>query len=294
MLCLEGCCVSRAHSRRSAYRVCRIDNLIYAPDTTDCVLALLDWELSTLGYPLADLAYSAMCYHFPSSDKTGVRGLPRPLPEGALLNMAHRVSRPLCKCLPCVPQQWQVCVPEQESVRCACQQDVLWYNTPQHIVCTTPLVSLCMPATAYVQSTFICLSLCAQKQRNNAQWQHQWVQSCCASDCQHAKSQSVSSPVGIPTEKEYIQMYCQARGIGVPDPTTYAFCQALSMFRIAAILAGVGARAQQGNASSKHAAQVCEVTASMINTICISGLTACLLHDKVENKDLVLKAQAET
>ncbi len=61
---------------------CRIDNLIYAPDTTDCVLALLDWELSTLGYPLADLAYSAMCYHFPSSDKTGVRGLPRPLPEG--------------------------------------------------------------------------------------------------------------------------------------------------------------------------------------------------------------------
>ena len=51
-------------------------------------------------------------------------------------------------------------------------------------------------------------------------------------------------------------MYCQARGIGVPDPTTYAFCQALSMFRIAAILAGVGARAQQGNASSKHAAEV--------------------------------------
>lgn len=62
----------------------RIDNLIYAPDSTDRVLALLDWELSTLGYPLADLAYSAMCYHFPSSDKTGVRGLPRPLPEGSL------------------------------------------------------------------------------------------------------------------------------------------------------------------------------------------------------------------
>ena len=55
-------------------------------------------------------------------------------------------------------------------------------------------------------------------------------------------------------------MYCQARGIGVPDPTTYAFCQALSMFRIAAILAGVGARAQLGNASSKHAAEVSQAT----------------------------------
>lgn len=61
---------------------CRIDNLIYSPDSTGEVLALLDWELSTLGYPLADLAYSAMCYHFPMSDKTGVRGLPTPLPEG--------------------------------------------------------------------------------------------------------------------------------------------------------------------------------------------------------------------
>lgn len=74
-------CISTFSDRWPASS-CRIDNLIYAPDTTDCVLALLDWELSTLGYPLADLAYSAMCYHFPSSDKTAVRGLPTPLPEG--------------------------------------------------------------------------------------------------------------------------------------------------------------------------------------------------------------------
>jgi len=80
----------------------------------------------------------------------------------------------------------------------------------------------------------------------------------------------------------------------VPEPTTYAFCQALSMFRIAAILAGVGARAQQGNASSKHAAQVCEVTASMRSTFCTSDFTAGLLHDKVENKDCMLKAPADT
>ena len=79
---------------------CRIDNLIYALDTTDRVLALLDWELSTLGYPLADLAYSAMCYHFPISDKTGVRGLPSPLPEGALHCPALPCPALLTSCLP--------------------------------------------------------------------------------------------------------------------------------------------------------------------------------------------------
>ena len=50
-------------------------------------------------------------------------------------------------------------------------------------------------------------------------------------------------------------IYCEARGIPQPDPVTYAFCMALSIFRGAAILAGVGARAQQGNASSAKAAQ---------------------------------------
>ncbi len=45
------------------------------------VLAILDWELSTLGHPFADLAYSAMPYHFPS----GFEALPSlgdTLPEG--------------------------------------------------------------------------------------------------------------------------------------------------------------------------------------------------------------------
>jgi aminoglycoside phosphotransferase (APT) family kinase protein len=31
------------------------------------VLALLDWELSTLGHPLADLAYFCMCLRLPST-----------------------------------------------------------------------------------------------------------------------------------------------------------------------------------------------------------------------------------
>ena len=43
----------------------RIDNLIFAPDKPE-ILAVIDWELSTIGHPLADLAYQCMQWRLPN------------------------------------------------------------------------------------------------------------------------------------------------------------------------------------------------------------------------------------
>jgi aminoglycoside phosphotransferase (APT) family kinase protein len=55
----------------------RIDNMIFAQDSAK-LLAVLDWELSTLGHPFADLAYQCMQWRLPNAgDFRGLAGLDR-------------------------------------------------------------------------------------------------------------------------------------------------------------------------------------------------------------------------
>jgi aminoglycoside phosphotransferase (APT) family kinase protein len=115
----------------------RIDNVIFHP-TEPRILAVLDWELSTLGHPLADFAYHCMVWRIPPGVFRGLGGLEL-------------------------------------------------------------------------------------------------------------------APLGIPTEREYVEAYCRRTGRAGIEPRDWDYYIVYNMFRIAAIVQGVMARALQGNASSAQA-----------------------------------------
>ena len=77
----------------------RLDNLVFHPSEPR-VLAVLDWELSTLGHPLADFSYHCMSWHIPASAFRGIGGLdlaalgiPDETQLRAPLLRAHRTHR---------------------------------------------------------------------------------------------------------------------------------------------------------------------------------------------------------
>jgi aminoglycoside phosphotransferase (APT) family kinase protein len=117
----------------------RLDNLMF-DQNKEQIIAVLDWELSTLGHPLADFSYHCMSWHIPPGDFRGMQGL----------NLAE---------------------------------------------------------------------------------------------------------LGIPSEEEYIKLYCERTGKFQPDQlhAEWNFYMAYNMFRIAAILQGIAKRIEAGTASSAQA-----------------------------------------
>jgi aminoglycoside phosphotransferase (APT) family kinase protein len=86
----------------------RLDNLIFNPSSPR-MLAVVDWELSTLGHPLADFSYHVMLWRLPAQNG-GLRGLDLPplgIPSEADYIAAYcaRTGRSAIE-----PREWEFCM----------------------------------------------------------------------------------------------------------------------------------------------------------------------------------------
>ena len=72
--------------------------------------------------------------------------------------------------------------------------------------------------------------------------------------------------LGIPTEEEYVGMYCER--LGIASITHWNFYLAVSYFRLAAICQGVYKRGLDGNASSERATQFGHLAEQVARTAC--------------------------
>lgn len=81
----------------------RLGNLMFHP-TEPRVIAVLDWELATLGHPLADLGFCVMPWHSAPDEYGGILGLDRAalgIPSRAeFINRYYAKARPTARLMP--------------------------------------------------------------------------------------------------------------------------------------------------------------------------------------------------